>query len=189
MKLVIALSAAALLTACAPTMAAAPAGAFQAPSRVAVTLDHSWTHIPPALNLATNGSVLTRHGLALERVDIISIEPGEAIVRARENDDAPRFRDGMSEIEVVELVTSSLARMGYTDVQTTDVRPHQWGGANGVRFGLNGRYPSGLNLRGDVVLAQANGKLNLMMYLAPASHYYDATATDFEHMVASAQLS
>lgn len=177
------------LGACAPTMVAAPAGTFQAPSHIVVTLDHSWTNIPPTLNPNVNGSVLTRHGLPLDRVDLISIAPGEAIIRATRREQAPRYQANMSAPELVELVTSSLSRLGYTNIQTADVRPVQFVGAQGLRFVVSGCYESGLNLRGDVVLAAAKGKLNLMMFVAPAAHYYDANEGDFDHMVQSAHLS
>jgi hypothetical protein len=183
------LAAALTLTACAPTMKLAPAGAFQTPSHIAVNLDHNWTHVPPALNASTNGSALTRHGLALNRVDLISIAPGEAIIRVDRRTQAPRFQQNLSAPELVELVTASLARMGYTNVQTADVRPTQLGGAEGIRFSLTGAYQSGLNMRGDVALAQANGKLNVIMYTAPAAHYFEANALDFEHMIQSAHFS
>ena len=69
------------------------------------------------------------------------------------------------------------------------MRPFTLAGSPGVRFNLNGRYPSGLNLRGDVALAEANGKLNIIMFTAPAAHYYDASASEIDHLIGSARIS
>jgi hypothetical protein len=189
MKRFFAIAALAVLTACAPTMAAAPPGAFQPTNALAVNLQNSWTHIPPQLNFVTNGSVLTRHGVSLGRVDIVRLEPGQSILRVARNVDAPEYTSGMSELELVELVTASLQRLEYTDIRAENVRPHQLAGVPGVRFDIHGKYPSGLNLRGDAVLAQANDELNLIIFLAPAAHYYEASAAEVEQIIQSARAS
>jgi len=141
------------------------------------------------LNGVTTGSVLTRHGVELDRVDLMSIAVGGSIMKVGPHDDAPRYRAGMSDLELVELVTSSLTRMGFTDVQTVNVRPQQFAGAAGVRFGITGKYHSGLNMRGDIVLAQANSKLDAIMFIAPAAYYYDANSEEIEHLISSAHLA
>lgn len=181
--------AAAALAACVPTMAAAPPGAFDTGAGLAVNLQNSWTHIPAGINYTTNGAVLTRQGLALQRVDILTLEPGESIVRVPRNTDAPEFRAGMSETELVELVTASLTRMGFTDIAADNIRAHQLAGASGVRFNIAGKYASGLNLRGDVALAESNGKLNVIMFVAPAAHYYEASAAEIDQLIQSAHAS
>jgi hypothetical protein len=189
MKRVMAFAVIAALMACAPTLTAAPPGLFQPKRGVAVELRSAWTHIPPELNDVTTGSVLTRHGLALNRIDIIRLRPGQSIVRAPSYVEAPRFRTGMSEPELVGLVTASLQRLEYTDVRTENVRPHTLAGAPGVRFDIHGKYPSGLNLRGDAVLAQAHDELNLILFLAPAAHYYEASANEVEQIIQSARAN
>lgn len=189
MRIALALISGAVLTACAPTMTAAPAGAFQSATPLAVTLDNSWTHIPPQLNGVTNGSVLTRHGVALNRVDLISLESGQSLIRVGRDVDAPTFRAGMSELELVELATASLRRLGLTDIAPQNVRPHALAGAPGVRMSIVGKYESGLNLRGDIAMAESNGRLNVIMFLAPAVHYYDASATEIEHLIQSARIA
>lgn len=189
MRSILALAAIAALSACAPTMVAAPAGAFQSATPLAVDLEHSWTHIPPQLNGVTNGSVLTRHGVMLERVDLMSIRPGGSILKVARNVDAPQFRAGMSEPELVELVTSSLSRLGFTDLNAANIRPHQLVFGNGVRFELTGKYRSGLNMRGDCVLAESNGALNVILFLAPAAYYYDANEAEIDHLIQSARVA
>src|SRR5262249_49359093 len=149
----------------------------------------SWTSIPPQLNGATSGTVLTRHGVTLDRVDILSVADGGAILRVQPHDDAPRYHKGMSDLELVELVTASLTRMGFTDVATVNARPQRFAGGAGVRFGLTGRYHSGLNMRGDVILVQAHDKLDAIMFIAPAAYYYDANAQDIDHLMTSARLA
>lgn len=189
MKRILALTMAAAMAACVPTMTAAPAGAFDPGTGLTVNLQNSWTHVPANLNGAVNGSVLTRHGLALERVDILSIEPGQSLIRVPREVDAPEFRAGMSEPELVELVTSSLSRIGFTDLAAEDVRAYQMAGAPGVRFALTGKYASGLHMRGDAALAESGGKLNVILFLAPAAHYYDANANEIDALIQSARFS
>ncbi len=180
-------AAVAALTACAPMMTAVPPGAFTATNSLAVNVQNAWTHIPPNLNFATNGSVLTRQGVSLQRVDILTLEPGDSIVRVARNVDAPTYREGMSEGELVELVTSSLGRMGYANIAAENVRPYQLAGAPGVRFYVTGQYASGLDLRGDAALAEKDGKLNIIIFTAPAAHYYEASASEVENLVNSAR--
>jgi hypothetical protein len=177
------------LSACAVTMTAAPPGPLQTDAGLAVDLQNSWTRIPAALNGATNGTVLTRHGVMLDRVDLLSIDAGKSIIKAPRNVDVPVFRAGMSELELVELVTASLLRVGLTDVRAENVRPHQFLGASGIRFNLVGKYSSGLNMRGDAALAVVNGKLNVILFVAPAAHYYDANAAEIEQLIQNARLS
>jgi hypothetical protein len=179
----------AALSACAPMMTAVPPGAFNSGAGLAVNVQRAWTHIPPNLNWTTNGSILTRQGLSLQRVDILTLDSGDSILRVARNADAPEFRAGMSESELVELVTSSLLRMGYTDIIAENVRPHQLAGANGVRFNIAGKYSSGLNLRGDAALAESNGKLNVIIFTAPATHYYQASAAEIDQLINSARVA
>lgn len=143
----------------------------------------------PNLNFATTGSVLTRQGLSLQRVDILTLEPGNSIIRVTRDEDAPEYRAGMSETELVELVTASLTRLGYTDITADNIRAHQLAGAPGVRFNIGGKYSSGLNLRGDAALAESNGKLNVIIFVAPASHYYEASAAEVDALIQSAHAS
>lgn len=169
-------------------MTAAHPGAYRA-GAIGVDLQHAWTSIPPGLNTLTNGTVLTRHGTSLERVDIMTLSPGQSILKVARNVDAPKYRAGMSETELVEFVTASLTRMGLTDIAPDNVRAFTLAGSPGVRLNVNGRYPSGLNLRGDVAMAEANGKLNIIMFVAPAAHYYEASASEIDHLIGSARVS
>lgn len=188
MKRLVALAAIATLAACAPTLTTAPPGLFQPKRGVAVELRNAWTYIPPELNNVTTGSVLTRHGLALDRIEIVRLRPGQSIMRAPSYIDAPRYRSGMSDSELVELLTASLQRLGYSDIRTENLHPHPLAGAQGLRFDIHGKYPSGLNLRGDAALAQANDELNLIIFLAPAAHYYEASAAEVDHIIQSARM-
>jgi hypothetical protein len=177
------------LSGCVAVMTAAPPGPLQTEAKFTVDLQNNWTRIPSDQNLSTSGSMLTRHGTALERVDILTVKPGNSIVRAQSTDDAPRFRANMSELELVELVTASLNKMGFVDIKTENVRSSPLAGAPGVRFGLTGRYSSGLNCKGDVALAVSGGELNVIMFLAPASHYYAASAGEVDHFIQTAAQS
>jgi hypothetical protein len=187
---VLALATALVVASCAPTMTAlAPGVPAATEASFTVTPPQAWSRIPAGLNFQTAGSVLTRHGMNLDRVDLITAKPGRGLLRNAPNADLPVFRAGMSDLETVELVTTTLARMNYTGVTAANVRPHPFGAANGVRFDLSGKDASGLNVKGDVALAQSGGSLHVIIYLAPAQRYFDLSATEVDAMIKSAALT
>jgi hypothetical protein len=177
------------VAACTPTMSAVAPGPAETDTGISVNLQNSWTRIPSQLNAATTGTVFTRHGVMLNRVDVLSIEPGKSLIKVPRNVDAPVFRTGMTELELVEFVTASLSRIGLRDLRTENVRSHTFLGAPGIRFNVAGKYASGLDMRGDAALAVVDGKLNVILFIAPAVHYYDANAAEIEQLIQSARLT
>ncbi len=176
-----------VLAACAVPMKAAPPGRLETQAGFAVTLNEAWTRIPARSNPMTRGDVLTRDGLALNRLHIATLEPGEAFVRG-EAAGILTCRAGMSALEQVEFLTTSLLRLGYGDIKVENVRPQDFDGVEGLRIDLSGSYQSGLNFRADAAIAQAGEQLHIVLFVAPAQYYYAETAGQVSEIIASADF-
>lgn len=172
------------LVGCTATMSATPAGRYDA-GAFSVALRAAWTRIDASRNAETVGDTLTRHGLMLGRVELASLDPGDALVRAP---GAPRFHRAMSELALIEFVPDSARDLGFSDVRAENIRPASFGAADGLRFDLIGRYPSGLAMRGDALIAEAHGRLHVIVFFAPAEHYFDAAAPDVALMMDSVRF-
>ena len=163
--LLVALGAMLILPACVTTMTAAPAGTLALKDNATVNLTQSWTSVPDALHEA-KGVVLTKDGMMLNRVHLISVEPGKEMVDVSDKSlEYPVYSAGMSRLEQVNFVTSSLARLGFADLKTASVMPATLSGADGIRFDISGKYASGLNLRGKVGMAETEAGLNMILSL------------------------
>ena len=183
--LTLVLSAMLILPACAPTMSAAPAGTLALKKSATVNLTQSWTSVPDGLHNA-KGVVLTKDGMTLNRVHIISVKSGKEMVDVNDKSlEYPVYTAGMSRLEQVNFVTSSLSRMGLADVQTASVTPATLSGTDGIRFDLNGKYSSGLNFRGKVGMAETPTGLNMIIFVAPSEYYYDRDIAEIDSMIST----
>jgi len=183
--LTIALGAMLLLPACAATMTAAPAGTLALKDSATVNLSQSWTSVPDALHGA-KGTVLTKDGMMLNRVHIITVEPGDEMIDVNDKSlEYPVYSTGMSSLEQVNFVTSSLARLGYADLETASVTPATLSGIDGIRFDISGKYASGLNLRGKVGMAETDAGLNMIIFVAPSEYYYGRDVAEIETMIST----
>lgn len=176
------------LAGCVETMSAVPAGPLDGDAGFTVTLQDDWTRIPASINMMTRGDLLTKDGLTLNQLHLISLEDGQSLVRAAKDVDVPVYAAGMSALEQVDLVSASLQRLQYADIATANIRPQDFDGVEGTRFDITGKFQSGLNFRGDVAVAQADKMLHVVIFLAPAAHYYDAEAGEVVDIVETAQL-
>lgn len=187
-KLAAALAAAALATACTQTVTLAPAGVYALGS-YSVELQRDWSHIPAGLDRAVRVDQLTVDGPLLNRVYVIDqLEDGASMVATRKEDDpAPVFRAGMSELDLVEFVIDSLSDLGLENLQTSQVRPAPFAGADGVWFEFDAAYASGLSIRGRTAASVSQGALNAMIFLAPEQHYFAASSAEVDAMFQSAR--
>lgn len=142
------------------------------------TLD--WSRIK-----ANRREIWTIDGVLLNRLLIFSkIKPGEHVFQmARERKsrpDGPWYRSGMRLDEVQKLITDGLVDGQWVGVQATNLRPHSFGGVDGIRFDIEMADPDGLIYRGTVAAAERNGLLNLIVWVAPKEYYHgrDAAAVD-----------
>lgn len=123
----------------------------------------------------------TIDGAPLNQLSIVSrIKPGEHVfLRARERSrrpDGPWFRAGMRPDEVRDIVVDGLRGAGWANVEAGNLRPVNWGGMPGLRFELDLDNPNGLVYRGMATAAERDGRLTLLVWMAPAEHYYGRDA-------------
>ncbi|OLF71391.1 hypothetical protein AWH62_12650 [Maricaulis sp. W15] len=179
---------AASLSACAVVPVAAPAGPFETEGDFSVMLQNDWSRWPSQINPATNGEFLTQDGVLLNRVHLVSIPDSEGLVRARRNVEMPLYTAGSSEFEIVEFITSSLEMIGYSDVEADLIRPAEFDGVDGLRFGLTGIWQNGMRVKGEAATIAHDDRLDLVLFMAPELHYYDAVAPEVEAIMNSIDL-
>ena len=141
------------------------------------------------------------------------VKDGDTLFRARgDKQRVPRFYKYMTPTEIMELVVGSLAASNTgaqpeldaiaggraiirtdqiiaTMVETTGLRPINFGNHRGFRFELTFRTGQGLKEAGIVVGAVLEDKLYLIMYTAARAHYYDKYKQQVERLVASIQVN
>lgn len=180
------IAALAALAACATPPKEAPAGPYSA-GGLSVTLERAWTEMPVRLS-ATPAPYLTYDGPRLNQVHLLSIADGEGVLKPPRTEERtiPVFRAGMSSLQLVELITESVTSFGLQNVTAVEIRPATLAGAEGVGFDLTAAQPNGLRMRGRAVAAETDGTLDLMLYIAPEMHYYEANRAEVERMLASA---
>lgn len=133
----------------------------------------------------------TIDGAPLNQLTIISrIKPDEHVflgARARRGrPDGPWFRPGMRPDEVRDIIVDGLREAGWANVEATRLRPAGFGPVPGLRFDLDLDNPSGLVYRGLVAAAEREGRLTVLVWIAPAEHYYgrdvDAVSRMFDSL-------
>ena len=133
--------------------------------------------------------IWTVHGSGLEAIYFADgIEDGDPFFEQRFGDDKkelPLFRGDMTANEAMEFVIDTLIISGAGEVRATDLRPNPFGAHGGFRFDIDYLGTTGLEGRGMVLGAVIDGKLYLMLYLAPAEHYFDTYGGPVERMIES----
>jgi hypothetical protein len=163
----------ALLAACAT----GPGGRLQQKGTTKVfdmTLDTSldWARVK-----SRRQELWTVDGVLLNRLLIYSkVKPGEHVFQLlrerKRRPDGPWFRAGMRLDELQRLVTDGLADQQWVGVDTSNLRPHRFGTVEGVRFDLRMTNPDGLIYQGTAAVAERDGTLNVLVWMAPKEHYF-----------------
>lgn len=189
MKRILIAAAAMLAAGCVAVPTIATQGSFAPDADFSVTLPETWSYWPPEQNFATTGGYLTRDGMLLNRVHLITLKDGDHILKTYgKATDIPSWSSTATEYETVELVTSSLLKIGYNTMEADNIRPVQVDGAEGIAFDLKGKWTNGLNVKGDVAAVKTGDKLNLVLFLAPELHYYDDVKDEVDQIIASVDL-
>jgi hypothetical protein len=90
--------------------------------------------------------------------------------------------------EIRDIVLAAMIRQGMVNVATRDLRPQRFGDAasgevDGLRFDFTAVSSEGLIYKGTVAAAERNGKLDLLLWKAPAEYYYDRDAAAVARML------
>jgi hypothetical protein len=169
----------AVLLACAwlASCASGPGGKLQAKGTSTVfdmTID---TSLDWARMKSRRQELWTIDGVALNRLIIFSnVKPNEHVfqmLRERKSrPDGPWYRPGMRLDEMEKLVADGLADQHWAGVETHNLRPHNFGAVEGVRFDLELINPSGLIYQGTAAVAERDERLTVLVWMAPREHYY-----------------
>ena len=100
----------------------------------------------------------------------------------------PVFSDKMTALEVRDLLVTTLSRRNLFSVETTNLRPWQFGNIDGFRFGLSLVTDDGLNKQGFAVGTIRNDKLYLIAFSAAEVHYFGKYKDTVEQLLSSIEV-
>ena len=178
-----------LLAACA-----SPGGVLQTAGSVDVfdlrlQSDLAWARVKDPFQ---HEEIWTIDGMALNSLSIFSgIETGQHVfMLSRERSsrpDGPWFRAGMRPEEIRDVVVAAMTDQKMVNITTSNLRPQTFGaasgGVEGLRFDFTMASADGLIYKGSVAAAERNGKLDLLLWKAPAEYYYDRDAAAVSRML------
>ena len=161
-----------LLTACA-----SPGGRLQQAGSTAELFDMrldsdlAWARIK-----APRQEIWTIDGPSLNSLAVHNdVKPGEHVFQLgrerKSNPNGPWFRPGMRPDELRDVILDAIRGQGWAQVSDENFRPHDFGGAPGIRFEVRQTSPDGLVYRGSVAAVERGGKLDVLYWRAPAEYY------------------
>jgi hypothetical protein len=101
----------------------------------------------------------------------------------------PKFRKGMSAIEIRELVQATMAVEAFQNVRITDLKPATFGGHPGFTFAMTMTSKQGLDMKGLARGAVIKDKLYMTVYRGAALHFFDRGFADYEKISASLRFT
>ncbi|NKB42930.1 MAG: hypothetical protein GKS03_01505 [Alphaproteobacteria bacterium] len=136
----------------------------------------------------TNGSLWTIDGLGLNQLYFFTeVEAGKPMVRiqGQAKDAMPFYEESMIATDVMELVETTLTRLGNQQVEATNLRPAKFGPRNGFQFDLTMTSQGGLIVKGLCIAAQRDDELDALLFLAAEEYYYELHRPVVEKVFAS----
>jgi hypothetical protein len=177
-----------MLSACATFQAVAPDKPVKVGDDVTVESQVAWAN---AVGTGLSGTIWTIDGLGLNELRFLTgIALGNPLIQipgvARK--DMTAYDMTMLPNDVMELLASTLGKIGNQQVRADGLRPVPFGSVQGFRFDLTFLTQDGLQMRGTAVAAQRKGKLDLILFVAPAEYYYERYAPTVEKVFASIKV-
>lgn len=189
MRRILAAAAIALaLAGCAAITEEGP-GPFTVGKGQSVTLGRTWADVTALLaKRPKRVRMLSVDGPFLNRLYVTdALAPGDMLVRPLVKEQpTPVVRADMTPTEQIEFVVDSVA-LEHQRVEALDPRPARMGQSEAIRFDLKARTSAGLDMAGTALVAQRAGRLYVLLFLAPAEHYYGALLPEVERVLASAR--
>lgn len=149
-------------------------------SGLEVSTSQAWNRVPPQLSPFSrkDSQVWTQDGVLLDRLIIIPAVPnGEPIFNPVSKTVAlPAFRSDMNPKEIEELTESSITKLfgeGEVIAETSNLRPHKFGGRRGFLFDLHLAVNDGPDYGGIAGAFMVEGNLNLVVFLGAKPYYFD----------------
>ena len=136
------------------------------------------------------GTLWTVDGTALDTLLFFVAAPGQPLIQLpRDQTDAHVYQASMLPDDVVEMTAANLGKIGYQQVKTTNLRPAPFGSAKGFRFELSFVNKAGLQMKGMALACQRNGRLDLILFIAPDEYYFGHYAPVVERILSSVQVA
>ncbi|MDP3854125.1 hypothetical protein [Phenylobacterium sp.] len=179
------------LTACV-SVTLAPVGPLKVGAAYEVALGREWSDISVIMvGRPKKVRLLSIDGPLLNRLYLTDgLVPGEFLVKpVRKEQPTPTVRKDMSASERLEFVSDSVAALDYQRVVLVKPRPAKFGQASAVRYDLTAQTQEGLEIKGTGLVSEAGGKVYVILYLAPAEHYFAANLAEVETILGSARLN
>lgn len=137
-----------------------------------------------------NAYIWTVDGQFLHEIYFVTdLEDNEPLLVGRGEDNQPKFKSGMTSIEIADLFKNSLASKSVRDFEIKNLRPATFAATEGFRFEFDYRTSSGVEKTGMAIGAVRNKKLNLIFYHGTRLHYFDRYKEEVEAIIASAQFT
>jgi hypothetical protein len=132
----------------------------------------------------------TIDGMPLNRFVVISgIKPDEHVFlltrEKKRRPDGPWYRPGMRPDEIRDVILDALREGGWSNVQSSNLRPANFGGVAGLRFDATMTERNGLVYKGSFGAAEHGGRLTQFFWMAPGEYYYERDAAAVNRMIDS----
>ncbi len=173
------------LSSCA-SIVSAPPGPYKFGGGEVVQLGREWSDITAVVPSKGPGvRILTVDGPLLNQLHLAGgLKPGQAMVRTFSREQpVPTLRADMTGSERIEFVRDTVAALGVLQAETSTPRPWSFRGGSAIRVDLDGRTQSGLAVKGAAVIAPRGDTHTVIIYLAPAEHYFAALAPEVDRVL------
>lgn len=97
--------------------------------------------------------------------------------------DGPFYQRGMRPDELADLIADGLRLAGLVNIATSNLRPADFGGREGLRFDFSSSTTEGLAYQGMAATFEHEKGLALAIFLAPREHYYPRDAAKVSRML------
>lgn len=97
--------------------------------------------------------------------------------------DGPFYQRGMRADELRDLIADGLRLAGFVNVATSNLRPADFGGREGLRFDFSLSSEEGLIYQGMAATFEHEQGLALAIFLAPREYYYPRDAVKVSRML------
>jgi hypothetical protein len=159
-------------------------------SAMKVTPPQDWNKFPPMIG--KKAEAWTLDGLNLNELSFYGgIASGETLVKERNKKDKPlpKFNATMLLPDVVAMYETTLRGVTDTANYTTDkVEPATFAGQPGFRFAFSYTVADEVKRKGEGTGAIIGGKLYMIVFTGPQTHYFDRDVEKFRVIAASAKV-
>lgn len=173
-----------VMTGCASVgISTKPPGRHEIGNSYSIATSKSWSHIsgPP--------ETWTIDGMALGVMQTwADLHDGDTLFE-KSDQSIPEFRSSFTALEVAEMVADTIENLvPGADVETTEFRPMPFGSVDGFRFEFS-YLQDGLPYKGMAAGAIRGDRLDLILYRAPAEHFFDLYSPEIESIIESVRTT